>query len=271
MEIKSGYGLDVKSELKQLRAIKILQQELPIQLVPTFLGAHAIPPEYKENRKEYIRLICEEMIPQVADENLAVYCDVFTEKGYFTVKESEKILQTALNAGLKLKVHGNEFTNMGAVKMAAKLGATSIDHLIQANDEDISIMKGTGLIACLLPGTSFFLNEDYAPARKFIDNDVIVAIATDCNPGSCYCENMQMIISIACLQMRMTMEEALTATTLNAAHSVGLSAKYGSLEVGKNANFSIVNSHRYTDMIYHYGSNRIGEVWVNGKREIVNY
>lgn len=270
IEMKSGYGLNFNSELAILRAIQMLKEQFPLQIYSTFLGAHDIPPEYKNNRKEYIRIICEEMIPAIAAENLADFCDVFTDYGYFTIEESEQICEVAQLAGMKIKIHADELADTNASAMAARLGATSADHLLRINDQGISAMKKAGVVGTLLPGTAYFLGLEYAPARQMLDAGMIIAIATDCNPGSCFCENMQMILSLACNQMKMTVEEAICAATINGAAALG-DTTMGSIEVGKFANFILTNVSEYANLVYHFGVNHVHEVWIKGKREIVNY
>lgn len=271
VEIKSGYGLDLESELKQLRAIRMAQRELPVRIIATFLGAHDVPPEYRHDRNRYIDILCEEMIPAVADEELADFCDVFTDTGYYTVEETERILETARTAGMKLKIHADELSHVGAAELAGKLRCASADHLLHISDAGIASMRDAGSIGTLLPGTAYFLGLPYAPARRMISEGMAIALATDCNPGSCFTENMQLILSLACTQMRMTMEEALCAATLNGAAALGVADTFGSLEPGKEANFLIAGTASYTDLMYHFGVNHIREVWVRGRREIVNY
>jgi imidazolonepropionase len=264
LEIKSGYGFTLESELKQLEAIKILGKELPIHISATFLGAHDVPPEYKDQRPKYIDIICEEMIPAVAELKLAEFCDAFIDEGYYSLTEGEKILQTALDFGLKLKVHCDELADFGAADLAGKLGAVSADHLLFISEKGMNSLKKAGTIATLLPGTAYNLRLPYAPARKMIEYGMPVALSTDCNPGSCFTENIQLILSLAVINMRMTAEEAISAATLNGAAAIKKSDSMGSLEVGKYANFIITNTDSYTDLFYHFGINHIKEVWVNG-------
>jgi len=270
LEIKSGYGLDTATELKMLRAIQLLKLELPVYVKTTFLGAHDFPPEYSGNRDKYVDLICNEMLPAVAEEHLADYCDAFVDKGYFTIEQGKKIFNRAKELGLKIKVHADELTNVSAGELAGRMGAVSADHLLFASDASISAMKSAGTIATLLPGTAYFIRMPYAPARKMIENGMAVALATDCNPGSCFTENMQLILSLAVINMRMTAEEALTAATLNGAAAIEISDKTGSIEVGKNADFLIADVSSYTDLFYHFGINQISEVWVRGENVILN-
>lgn len=270
IEIKSGYGLDLPSEIKMLEAIKILKKEFDIPIVATFLGAHDFPPEYKNDRKKYVDIIINEMLPTVAENSLAEFCDVFIDKGYYTLDEGERILSKALEYGLKLKVHCDELADVGAASLVASLGAVSADHLLFVSDKGIEDLKQAGTVASLLPGTAFFIRMPYANARKIIDNGNIVALATDCNPGSCFCENMQFTLWLSAINMRMTAEECISAATINGAKAIELSNEIGSLEVGKQANFIIADCPDYTYIFYHFGINQISEVWVKGKLAVKN-
>jgi len=270
LEIKSGYGLDLKNEIKMLEAIKKLKGMLPLTIKSTFIGSHDFPPEYKNDREKYVALICNEMLPAVAEQNLADYCDAFVDKGYYTIEQGERIFQKALDLGLKLKVHADELADVSAASLAARMGAVSADHLLFISDKSIADMKKSGTIATLLPGTAYFIRMPYAPARKMIEEGLTVALATDCNPGSCFTENMQMILSLAVINMKMTAEEAITAATLNGAAALELSDRMGSLVPGKEANFIVCNTNSYTDIFYHFGVNHISEVWVKGERVITN-
>ncbi len=266
IEIKSGYGLTTESELNQLRAIKALKEELPLEISSTFLGAHDFPPEYKDNHDKYVGLICNEMLPKVAGEGLAEYCDAFVDEGYYTLEQSEKIFETAKTLGLKIRVHADELANVSAASLAAKVGAVSADHLLCISDEGINDLKNSGTIATLLPGTAYFIRMPYAPARKIIDSGVVTALATDCNPGSCFTENMQTILSLAVINMKMTAEEAISAATINGAAALGKSDRMGSLEPGKLADFIILNIPSYVDLFYHFGINHVRETWIKGKK-----
>ncbi|MBI3260092.1 MAG: imidazolonepropionase [Ignavibacteriae bacterium] len=268
IEIKSGYGLTTESELKLLRAIKTLRMELPIRIISTFLGAHDLPPEFRSRRNEYIDTICNEMIPIVAEEHLAEFCDVFTDTGYFTIPESERILETAIEAGLRVKVHADELSSFGAAEMAAHMNAVSADHLLFISDVGIEQMRKSGTIATLLPGTAYTLKLPFAPARKMIERGLAVALATDCNPGSCFMENMQMVLSLACTMGGMTVEEAISAATINGAAALGISSETGSLEIGKSADFIIADCKDYAELVYHFGTNQVGEVWIRGNRVV---
>ena len=260
-EVKSGYGLSLKDELKSLRAIKRLNQMQKIDLIPTFLGAHEIPDEYREEREKYIDLIINEMIPAVVEEQLAEFCDVFTEEGVFTVAESEKILRAASDAGLGLKLHAEEFEPIGGAELAARLNATSADHLVAISNEGIRSMVTAGVTPVLLPGTTFFLGSDtYAPARKMIEEGLKPAIATDFNPGSSMTESLQIILTIACLKLKLTPLEAFEGATLNAAKALNRSDSIGSLETGMNADIVIWNADNHKQVPYHYGVNNVRTV-----------
>lgn len=265
-EIKSGYGLDLESELKQLRVIKKLREVMPVDIRATFLGAHDFPEEYNQQREKYVELICEKMLPAVAAEGLADYCDAFVDKGYYTVEQGYRIFERALGLGLKVRMHADELADVNAAALAAKVGALSADHLLFVSEENMLKLKAAGTVACLLPGTAYFIRMPYAPARKLIDSGVIVSIASDCNPGSTYSENMQMILSFSSMNMKMTAEECITAATINAAYSLEIADKKGSIEPGKDADFIILSDSSYVDMFYHYGINHVEETWVKGSR-----
>lgn len=266
MEIKSGYGLNIESEIKLLKAIKILKERLPIHISTTFLGAHDFPQEYQNDRDAYVDLICNEMLPLVAKEELAEYCDAFVDKGYYTVEQGIKIFNRAKELGFKIRTHADELADVSAAQMAAQVGAKSADHLLFISDSGIQALKESGTVATLLPGTAYFIRMPYAPARKLIDNGAITALATDCNPGSCFTENMQLVLSFAVINMNMTAEEAITAATINPAYSLGISDKRGSLSVGKCADFIVADTHSYLNLFYHFGINNISQVWVNGNK-----
>jgi imidazolonepropionase len=268
-EIKSGYGLSTESELKSLRAIKQLKDEFPVHISSTFLGAHDFPPEYQDKRDEYVELICNEMLPLVVEEGLAEYCDAFVDKGYYTIEQGEKIFNKAKELGLKIKMHADELACVGAAELAGKVGAISADHLLFISDEGIEALKSAGTVATLLPGTSFFIRMPHANARKIIDSGVITALSTDCNPGSSFTENMQMILWLATINLKMTAEEALVASTLNAAHAIEQSHKLGSLEVGKEASFICLDVPSYKELFYHFGYNHVEKVYIKGK-EFIN-
>jgi imidazolonepropionase len=264
VEIKSGYGLDFESEIKMMEAIHELAKEEMISIVPTFIGAHAIPPEFKQNKQAYVELVVKKMIPYVGKKNLAVFCDVFCEQGYFDLQESEKILHEARVAGMRPKIHAEEMSPLGGAQLAAKVGAVSADHLEHISDEGIEALRDGDVVATLLPGVSFFLNHGYAPARKLIDKGAVVAIASDFNPGSCMSFSMPLMMTIACTQMQMSPAEALTAATLNGAAALNMSSTVGSIEVGKNADLIIAGIPDYTFLAYHFGTNHIVATVKNG-------
>jgi imidazolonepropionase len=267
-EIKSGYGLSVESEIKSLQAIKQLKDEFPVHISSTFLGAHDFPPEFQDKRDEYVDIICNEMLPSVAKDGLADYCDAFVDKGYYTVEQGEKIFRKANELGMKIKMHADELACVGAAELAGKVDAISADHLLFVSDEGIEALKSAGTVATLLPGTSFFIRMPHANARKIIDSGAITALSTDCNPGSSFTENMQMILWLAVINLKMTAEEALTAATLNAAHAIEQSDKLGSLEPGKDASFIILDCPSYKELFYHFGMNHVQRVFINGKEFI---
>jgi len=264
VEIKSGYGLSEEAEVKMMEAIHELGEEQFMTVVPTFLAAHAIPPEFKSDPDAYVALICDRMLPYIAKRNLAAYCDVFCERGYFSVEQSRRILLAAQSFGLKTKVHADELAAIGASQLAAELRATSADHLEHINDAGICALRDAGTVGVLLPGVSFFLNHPCAPARKLIDAGVTVAIASDFNPGSCMSFSMPLMMTIACTQMRMTPEEAITATTLNAAAAVNRSHDLGSIEVGKQADMILYDVPNYRTIPYHFGTNHVAKVVKRG-------
>ena len=264
IEMKSGYGLSIESELNLLRAIAVVQNEVSMRIVSTFLGAHDIPPEFRDNREAYIEIIINEMLPKVKEEQLAVFCDVFSDTGYFTIEESERILHAASDLGFSLKVHADELSSFGAAEMASRMGAISADHLLFCSEQGMEMMKASGTVATLLPGTAYTLHLPYAPATRMIKKGLIVGLATDCNPGSCFTENMQMILSLACTNMRMSVEQAITAATLHGAYALGLEAQCGSLEIGKSADFIVLSTTEYPDLVYHFGVNHISQSWFKG-------
>ena len=254
-EAKSGYGLDKKEEIKQLKVIKRLNKEHALDVVPTFMGAHALPPAYKEDREGYLKLLCEEMIPAVAKQKLAKFCDVFCETGVFTAEESRRILQAGLDNGLIPKIHADEIDAIGGSQLAGELGAISAEHLIVCPDAGIESMARGGTIACLLPATSFYLNSTYAPARKMIEAGVPVALASDYNPGSCPCLNLQLVMNITYLKYRLTPEEVLTGVTLNAAAAIGMADRVGSIDRTKQADLVIWDAPDLNYLCYRLGSN----------------
>ena len=266
IEIKSGYGLSVEAELKMLRVIRKLKAFSPLKIKSTFLGAHAIPVEYKLNRNEYIRIVIEEMMPRIADENLADYCDVFCENGFFTPEETDKILQAGWKHNLKPKIHANQLAISGGVQAGVRNNAISVDHLENIGDEEISVLKNSNTIATMLPAAAFFLRLPYPPARKMIEENLAVALATDFNPGSSPSGRMSFVISLACIQMRMTPEEAINAATLNGAAAMELADDYGSIAIGKKANLIITKEiSSLANIPYHFGEDKIDRVILNGE------
>lgn len=271
VEAKTGYGLDTENELKMLEAIRLLNESHPVDLVPTFLGAHAIPTEYRGRAEEYVDLVIEEMLPRLRSEGYVggegpFFCDVFCEEGAFSLEQSRRVLERAKEMGMGLKIHADEFTPLGGAALAAELGATSADHLACTPDEEIKLLADSGTIAVLLPGTPFGLGEEhYSPARKMIELGVPVALATDLNPGTCYCESMPFIMALACRQMSMTPAEAIVASTINAAHAIGLGHEVGSLEVGKKADLLILNLPDYRHLAYRFGTNLVDTVVKAGR------
>ncbi len=266
IEAKSGYGLSLEDELKSLRVLKKVSELLPLTIVPTFLGAHEVPDEYRERREAYIELIINEMIPAVAEEKLAVFCDVFTEKNVFSVPESEKILLAAKDYGLIPKLHADELHPLGGAELAAKVRAISADHLLMVSEQGIAAMKSADVVPVILPGTAFFLGKErYAPARKMIDAGLPVALATDYNPGSSFTQNMNLILSIAATQMKMRPAESIGSATLNSARAIGKEKEVGSLEAGKKADITLFDVPNYRYIPYHYGMNHVAMVIRHGQ------
>ena len=254
-EAKSGYGLATQHELKALQVIDNLNRTHPMGLVATFMGAHLVPAEYKSNRGEYIRLVCEEMMPLVAQQGIAKYCDVFCEADTFTVEESRQVLEAGLKYGLRPKIHADEIEAIGGSQLAGEIGAISAEHLIVCPPEGIASMAKGGTIACLLPATSFYLGAVFAPARDMVSAGVPVAMATDFNPGSCPCLNLQFVINLGCLKYKLTPEEVLTAVTLNAAAAIDLAGRVGSVEPGKQGDLVIWDAPDLDYICYRMGSN----------------
>ncbi len=254
-EAKSGYGLETETELRQLRAIRALDRTHPVDLAATFLGAHALPEAYKGDRAAYVRLLCQEMIPAAAAEGLADFCDVFCETGVFTAEESRTILEAGMQYGLRPKIHADEIDAVGGSRLAGEMGAVSAEHLIVCPPEGIAALAAGGTVACLLPATSFYLGADYAPARAMVDAGVPVALATDFNPGSCPCLNMQLVMGLGCLKYRLTPEEVLTAATLNGAAAMGLADRTGSVEPGKWGDLVVWEAGDLNYVTYRLGSN----------------
>lgn len=266
VEIKSGYGLSVDAELKMLRVIKKLKQTSRMEIKATFLGAHAIPVEYKENRTAYIDLIINEMLPKIKEEQLADYIDVFCETNYYTVKETDSILAAGVKHGLTPKIHVNQFTSIGGIQVGIQHKARSVDHLEVMTEQDISDLTKSDVMPTLLPSCSFFLNIPYAPARELINRGLPIALATDFNPGSTPSGNMNFVLSLACINYKITPEEAINAATINAAYAMGLENTHGSITIGKKANFFITKEIPSIAFIpYYFGKNCIENVFINGK------
>ena len=263
-EAKSGYGLDTENELKQLRVIRALQEKHPMDVVSTFLGAHAIPKEYKSDKDEFVRILCEEMIPAVAEQKLAKFCDVFCETGFFTAEDSRKILEAGKKYGMIPKIHADEIEPIGGSQLTCEVGAISAEHLIVCPPEGIAAMAKGGTIACCLPATSFYLGATYAPARDMVNAGVPVAMASDFNPGSCPCLNLQFVINLGCLKYKLTPEEVLTAVTLNAAAAIDMADKVGSVEEGKQGDLVIWKAPDLDYICYRMGSNLVRTVIKKG-------
>ncbi|KPC75596.1 imidazolonepropionase [Thermoactinomyces vulgaris] len=266
VEAKSGYGLRLEDELKQLRVAKRLDETHPVDVVSTFMGAHAVPEEYKGRSAEYVDLVIHEMLPEVKRQGLAEFCDVFCEHGVFSVEESRRILSAAKANGFGLKIHADEIEPMGGAQLAGELGCISAEHLLAATDEGLEAMREAGVIAVCLPATSFNLRlTSHARARAMIDMGVPVALSTDYNPGSSPTESLQLVMTLGCLNLGMTPEEVLTAMTINAAHAIGRADAVGSLEVGKQADLVIYDAHNLAYLPYHFGVNHVDTVVKNGK------
>lgn len=265
VEIKSGYGLSTEDEVKILKVIKKLDEEHPIDAVPTFLGAHAFPKEYKNKEEDYVNLIIEEMLPAVKEKNLARFCDVFCSKEVFNLEKSGRILDVSKNLGFKLKIHADQLSYDGGAELAAKMNAISASHLEYISDEGIVNMKQKRIIGELLPGSLFFMGKtNYAPARKMINNDVPITLATNYNPGTCTIKSLPIIMTLACIYMGMSAEEVITATTINAACAVNLQNDVGSIEVGKKSDIVIWDVNNYKQIPYFLGLNLVEKVIKNG-------
>ena len=266
IEIKSGYGLTFEAELKILRVIKKLKKNTEVTIKSTFLGAHALPKEYKDKKDSYMDLVINEMLPTVAAENLADYVDIFCEKGYFTVKDTKRLLEAAKKYGLQAKTHVNQFNSIGGVKTSVESGALSVDHLEVMEYSDFEILKNSECMPTILPSCSFFLGIPYGPAKRMIDEGLPVALASDYNPGSSPSGNMNFISSLGCIQMKMTPEQVINATTINTAYAIGLEKELGSICVGKKANLFITkNIPSYAYIPYSFGEICIEKVILNGK------
>lgn len=266
VEAKSGYGLSTEAELKSLEVVHDLTSLHPIEMIPTFLGAHEVPDEYRDKRGKYIDLIIHEMIPQVTQKKLAEFSDIFCEEGVFSIEESRRIQQAAKDAGLKLKFHADELKDTGGGALAASMGAISADHLMYISDDGIKAMAKSGTVGVLLPGTSFSLGgKQYAPARKMIESGMTVALSTDCNPGSSCTESLAMIVTLAALHLKMTAAESISAVTVNAAAAVDRSKSIGQLTPGMQADLVIWDMADYRELPYHYGVNLVTHVVKRGK------
>ncbi|MGF7086590.1 imidazolonepropionase [Kroppenstedtia sanguinis] len=265
LEAKSGYGLSLEHELKQLEVAQKLNQDHPVDVVSTFMGAHAVPSAYKDRPDDFVELVIQEMIPEVARRKLAEFNDVFCERGVFTPDQSRRILEAGKEYGLAPKIHADEIEPYGGAELAAQVGAVSADHLLKASDAGIQAMAEAGVVAVLLPGTAFFLMAEMAEGRKMVDAGVPVALSTDCNPGSSPTISLPLIMNLGCLQMGMTPAEVLTATTINAAHAIRRGHEIGSLEPGKKADLVLFDVPNYMGLQYHYGSNHTQTVIKDGK------
>jgi len=266
IEIKSGYGLTLDAELKMLRVIKRLKENTDVTIKATFLGAHALPKEYKDNKEGYMDLVINEMLPKVAEEKLADYVDIFCEDGYFTVADTERLLKAANEFGIKAKTHVNQFNAIGGVKASVNLGALSVDHLEEMAEDDYNALQNSECMPTILPSCSFFLGIPYGPARKLIEKGLPVALATDYNPGSSPSGNMNFVASLGCIQLKMTPEEVINATTINTAYAMGIEKELGSIAVGKKASLFITKPMpSYSYLQYSFGQNMIGRVMLNGK------
>ncbi|MBI3890823.1 MAG: imidazolonepropionase [Candidatus Wallbacteria bacterium] len=268
VEIKSGYGLDTETELKMLRAIanaSAMARE-QVTVVPTFMGAHAVPPEFKADRPGYVDRICREMLPRIAESELATFCDVFCEEQVFPADDARRILATASQLGLGIKIHADEIGECGALGVGLELKAASVDHLLVTGEDGIRHLADSDTCGVLLPGTAFCLREGhFAPGRRMIDAGCAVALATDCNPGSCYTESMPLMMAMACFGMGLTPAEALNAATLNAAYSIGVADRTGSLEEGKAGDLVLLDCPDYRHLVYHFGINQVGMVVKKGE------
>ncbi len=255
LEIKSGYGLDFANELKLLQAINYLKDIFPIDIVPTFLGAHTFPPEFNDNHEGYISLLVDKLIPYISLHRLTKYCDAFCEKTAFSSSEVERIFIKAKESGLGLKLHTEQFNNIGGIDLALKHNITSADHLEVVEESKLKALGDSEIVCTILPGVSFFLNYQYTPARKLIDKNAIVALATDYNPGSSHIANLNFIMSLATLKTGMTIEETISAVTINAAKAIGLNEVTGSIEINKQADFAVFDTCNYSDIVYNVGKN----------------
>ncbi|MDO5095511.1 MAG: imidazolonepropionase [Peptostreptococcaceae bacterium] len=271
VEAKSGYGLDLDTEIKQLQVSKKLNTYHPMDVVSTFMGAHAIAPEYKQNKKGYIDLIVSEMLPKIKELHLAEFCDIFCEDGIFEVEDSRYILEEAKKLGFEIKIHADEIISLGGAELSAEVHALSAEHLMAASDKGIEMMGKSNVIANLLPATTFSLMKNtFAPARKMIEHNVAVALSSDYNPGSCPSSNFQFVMQLGCLYLRMTPYEVLTATTLNGAYAIHRAQRIGSLEVGKKADIVILDAPNLDYVYYHFGKNHVQDVYKDGELVVSN-
>lgn len=267
IEAKSGYGLNFETELKQLKVMKVLNEDHPITISPTYLGAHAFPKHV--DKEDYVTSILEDL-EKLKETDLVESCDVFCENHVFNIDQTKRILTKAKNLGFHIRLHADEIESLGGVSLATSLNASSVDHLMAITDEEITVLSRSKTVANILPGTSFYLNKEYAPARKMIDNNCIVAISSDYNPGSCPSENMQFIMQLAANKLQMTPHEVLTAATINPAYSLGLKEKVGSIAKGKNADIVILDAKNLEYTLYHYGINHTKDVFKDGKLVVKN-
>ena len=267
VEIKSGYGLTTEAELKMLRVIRRLKEASPLTIKANFLGAHGVPLEYRGRQGDFVNLVIDEMIPQVAKENLAEFIDVFCDTGLFTVEETARMLEAGTKHGLVPKIHANELDYSGGIEVGVKYGALSVDHLECVREKEIATLKTSKTMPTILPGAAFFLNMPYSPARKMIEAGLPVAMASDFNPGSSPSGNMQMVLTFACVNYRLTPQEAINATTINSAYAMGISRTHGSIAKGKQANFYITKDIPTIEYIpYYYGTNKVERTFLNGKQ-----
>ena len=264
VEGKSGYGLDKETELRQLAVMNELNREQPVEIVPTFMGAHAVPPEYKGRTDDYVDYLIREVLPAVAEQGVARFCDVFCEQGVFSLVQSRRLLEAARKLGLQPKLHADEIVPLGGAELGAALGACSADHLLQASDGGIAALRDSNTVATLLPMTAFCLREEYARARAMIDGGVAVALATDYNPGSCFSHSVPLVAALAAIQLKMTPAEIVTALTLNGAAAVGRAGTLGSLEAGKQADIVILSYPSHLFLVYHAGMNIVDQVIKRG-------
>ena len=267
VEIKSGYGLTTEAELKMLRVIRRLKEASPLTIKVNFLGAHGVPLEYRGRQGDFVNLVIDEMIPQVAKENLAEFIDVFCDTGFFTVEETARMLEAGTKHGLVPKIHANELDYSGGIEVGVKYGALSVDHLECVGEKEIATLKTSKTMPTILPGAAFFLNMPYSPARKMIEAGLPIAMASDFNPGSSPSGNMQMVLTFACVNYRLTPQEAINATTINSAYAMGISRTHGSIAKGKQANFYITKDIPTIEYIpYYYGTNKVERTFLNGKQ-----